>query len=466
MEVFMEIFGRMSLLLLLLAATTLSLNTYGVSYAGEDVEAGTTSVNFIANVASYPPDYLSGSMALHALHSVLRTQGISGTYNELVGISGSVFKVVYDSTEAFEPLRDACPFDLLQTVAVRSGFPDAHWETGLTGDDLRVIIKQEIDAGRPLVSPFLKPDAYHGFNIITGYDYDENQFRVQGAFDRRRSYRVPIPESWDGPTMSPVGWATNPVFVLGEASEDSATMGDVYADMADQAVEMLRGGPLAYGTHEGEDLYMAGPGPHQARYGLPAYDLLIWDVEHGDIVRRSPDGDMLNFGLLWRIDAMVGLLEHDRRRGPEFASVLRGVLSQQQSTAFYDLVVNFKRAADEAAELRDLFWHQVPDTLEDPESVLEYADNNSALVFALPDREGLAADLKSMGREVYESLWGWVMVEDAPRKRLGAKMKVISLRSRDIKCLDLMERLAVGISSRTGRRWPPRKWQPTRLKQE
>lgn len=459
-------FVKVSRLLIWPVALILTGTLCGVCHGRDEAGGEILKANLITNVRSYPLDHLSGSMALHALHSVLTAQGASGTYEELVGISGAVFRVVYDSTEAFEPLRDACPFDLLRTAAVRSGFPDAHWETGLTGEDLRQIVKHEIDSGRPLVSPFLKTEDYHGFNIITGYDYERNQFNVQGAFERRRAYSVPIPETWDGPTVSPAGWATNPVFVLGEAADDSAMMVDVYGDITAQGIELLRGGTLVYGLSEGEALYMAGPGPHEARYGVPAYDILARDVEQRDIVITHPDREELNFGLIWRVDAMVGLLEHDRMGGPEFAAVLRGVLSQQEAALLYELVVGFNRIAVDAAELRSLFRHEIPDTLADPRAVLEYADRSNALVFVLPDREGLAASLREMGRNVYESPWGWVMVEDSPGKRLEAKMKVISIRSRDLKCLGLMERVAEGIRSANERKWPPRKWRPSRLKQE
>jgi len=456
---------RISRLFAWFVAIVLSCGLCGLGHGGEEAGQGALTANMIPSVGSYPRDDLSGSMALHALHSVLRTQGISGTYSELIGISGSVFKVVYDSSDAFEPLRDTCPFDLLRTAAARSGFADAHWETELTGEALKQIVKREIDTGRPLVSPFLKPDDHHGFNIITGYDYKQNHFKIQGPFNRRRPQTIPIPEKWDGPTLSPKGWAVNPVFVLGEASYDSAAMGDVYADMADQAIELLRGGKVSYGSAEGEAQYMARPGPHQASYGLPAYDILVWDVEYSDITVAGEGGPSLNFAFLWRIDALVGLLEHDRMRGPEFASLLTGVVSQRQASAQNQLEINFQRTAEDAAALRDLFWHEVPDSLNDPAAVLEYTEGKDAIVFALTSRDGLAASLRDMGRDIYECPWGWVMVEDSPAKRLQAKMKVISIRSRDLKCLDIMETMADEIGRMHHRRWPPSKWRPRRLRQ-
>ena len=163
---------------------------------------------------------------------------------------------------------------------------------------------------------------------------------------------------------------------------------------------------------------------------------------------------------------MVGLLKHDRTRGPEFASILRGVVSQQRAVALHELVTNFARSAEDAAALRDMFWHEIPDTLTQVQAIVEYADRSDALVFALPDEDGMAAGLRAMGRNVHECLWGWVMVEDSPTKRIQAKMKVISLRSRDLKCLEIMEIMAEDIKSMGERKWPPRKWRPKRLKEK
>jgi hypothetical protein len=454
--------GRISRLLPWLVAFTLSCGLCGLCRGAEEPPDEALTANALPGVAPFDLDYLSGSMALHALHSVLTSQGYSGPYSELVGISGSPFKVVYDSSDAFEPLRDACPFDLLRTAAVRIGFPDAHWETGHAKEALKQIVKHEIDAGRALVAPFLKPDAYHGFNVITGYDFDLDQFKVQGAFDRRRPYSIPIPDSWDGPTLSPAGWATNPVFVLGEAWEDSAAMAEIYVDMADQGIDLLEGGILLYGLVEGEARYMAEAGLHEAHYGIPAYDVMAWDVVRADIAIGRAGRDSLNFAFLWRVDAMVGLLEHDRMGGGGFASLLRGELSQRKAAALHELVVNFQKTAEDAAALRSLFWHEVPDTLADPLAVGEYADGKDAIVFALPDRQGLAEALRDMGRDVYRCPWGWAMVEDSREKRIQAKMKVIGMRARDRECLDLMREIAEDLRASNERQWPQRKWRPRR----
>jgi hypothetical protein len=372
-------------------------------------------------------------------------------------VSGTVFKFVYDSTEAYEPLRDAFPFDLLQTAAARNGFPGAHWETGLTHEEAKDLIKREIDSGRPLISPFLKPDAYHGLNIITGYDYEEGVLLIQGAFGTRRSATVPLPEAWDGPTVSPAGWATNPLFVMGEAFDDTSDARSVYTGLVEEAIALLKGGRLEYGNHEGEWQYMRRPGPHRAWYGLPAYEVLAADIANGELVVDRGTGRGLDFGLIWRLDAMVGLLEHDRKHGSQFASLFRAQLPERQSWLAFELLKNLERTAEDAAELRDLFWHKMPADVTEPDDVLEYLDGSDAMVFAIPERAGLADGLRSRGREVYETVWGKVVVEDSPKRRLEAKLKTVSILSRERESLRLLERIAEQLSSRYDMEWPARK---------
>jgi hypothetical protein len=381
-------------------------------------------------------------------------------------MSGAVFKFVYDSTEAYEPLRDTCPFDLLEKAAARNWFPHARWETDLTLEEAKRIIKREIDAGRPLISPFLLTEKYHGLNIITGYDYDQGILLVQGAIHKRRAETIPLPDGWDGPTVSPAGWASNPLFVLGEAEEDSTATRAIYRDLVAEGLMLLEGGRLEYGRHPGEAVYMLEPGPHEAWFGLPAYEVLAADVADKPLVVEGPDGKVLNFGLVWRIDAMVGLLEHDRTYGPQLTSVLRGFLSEKQAWVLYELSDNFERTADEAAGLRDLFWHEIPDSITAPDDVLKYVGASPAMVFRLPRRMGVADSLRKRGLDVFETLWGKALVEDAPERRVEAKMRAIRIMSRERESMGLLEAIARFIKSKPDMEWPPRRWQPKRMKQD
>jgi hypothetical protein len=192
----------------------------------------------------------------------------------------------------------------------------------------------------------------------------------------------------------------------------------------------------------------------------------VADVADADLVVSRTDGQVINFGLIWRIDAMVGLLEHDRTYGAQFVSMLRGFVADKQSWALHELVSNFERTRDDAARLRNIFWHEIPDSLTDPEDVLAYVDTTMAMVFKLPDSEELKEELQSLDREVYECPWGMVIVEDSPTRRLEAKLLAIGIMSRERESLGLAEQVMEFVETRKDPKWPPRGWKPGRLRQK
>jgi hypothetical protein len=396
--------------------------------------------NRIDGVESFPLDYDSGAMSVHALRSALKAYGVTSSYERLVGRSMAAFKFVYDSTEAYEPLRDLYPVDGLATAARAMGFGNAHWEINKPIAEVKKLIKDEIDRGHPLIAPFLLPDAYHGFFVITGYDLERNIIYLQGAFGANSSDRtVPIPDEWDGPTVSPLGWATNPVFVIGPmpvsrsaGAEDLVLQG---------AVDLFKGGKLAYGEHPGEGRYIRTPGVHEAVYGLAAYEVLSRDVENEELVFDSGKEARLNFGFIWRIDSQVGQLEHDRRAG---WYALGDVSIRPDSDAgllLRQVVTNFTRASEDASSLRDVFWHEIPDTIGTAEEVEAYVNHTCSIVFKLPDDEHVRDDLYKAGRETFETPWGWLVVDDSSEKRKAAKMLVRSIEARDKNSLNLMEEI-------------------------
>ena len=206
MNSFRGLRGRLSISLILLL-----LASFWTVQAAAETGSGPGGRKVIEGVGGFPLDRDSGSMCLHALLSCLKATGNPSVYYNLVGFSRSAFKFVYDSTEAYEPLRDLYPVDVLRQAAVAEGYPESRWETNKSINTVKSLIKQEIDSGRPVIAPFLRNDAYHGFFVITGYDYEQEIFYLQGALDLDSGYvSVPIPDYWDGPTASPAGWARNP----------------------------------------------------------------------------------------------------------------------------------------------------------------------------------------------------------------------------------------------------------------
>ena len=400
-------------------------------------EVGTHRSNRLHGIGPFPRDYDSGSMAIHALDSSLDAYGVEISYRRLMGLSRGGFKFVYDSAECYEPLRDLYPVDVLQSAAQALGFRRARWELNKPLEEVLAIIKAQIDRGHPVIAPFLKPDAYHGAVIITGYDLDENILYLQGAFEESAGVSVTIPEAWDGPTSSPLGWATNPIFVMGGrmVTEDREIDRSVLTD----AIQLLRGGSLPYGEHSGEIRYMADQGPHDAAYGLPAYDLLSYDVEHEPLVREQTGESGVNFGFIWRLDSQIGQLEHDRHAGSYYLRHFSPWLPEEKRLMLTQVASNFEKAAEDARSLREIFWHEIPQDIDSVKKIREYLTRGGSMVFILPENPRLRQDLEGVGIEIFSTPWGWLLIDDSPGKRASAKILVKSIASRDRNSLGLIE---------------------------
>lgn len=406
-------------------------------------EAGAPSegARVLDGVKGFPPDYDSGSMAFYALSSCIEAVRDAAGYYSLVGVSGAAFKFVYDSTEAYEPLRDLYPVDVLPLAAEAKGFPAAHWEINKPIDTVKSLIKREIDGGRPLVAPFLKNDAYHGFFVIAGYDYERNILYLQGALGLDSGYvEVPIPDSWDGPTVSPEGWARNPVFVLGEMGPLVTERGAHERMSVEAGIRLLKGGTLEYGTHPGEHQYMRVPGPHRAHYGLPAYDILAVDVEKSLLLVDGGE-QVLDSGLIWRLNSQLGQLQHDRHRGAAYLRTLSAHLPDEHSLLLKDIMDTFEKVVADVRSLRKVFWDPVPVWCSRPEDVVRYIEQKQSIVFRVPEDDGMLSALDALGYEAHGGPWGPVVVRDSPEKRLRAKMFVISILSREKNSLYLMEQI-------------------------
>jgi hypothetical protein len=386
--------------------------------------------NQVQGVKPFPLDQDSGSMALHALTSCLEAVGAAASYSRLISLSGSGFKFVYDTTEAYEPLRDLFPIDMLKMSAQAVGFPDAHWEMDQPMEAVKAMVRKEIDAGRSVVAPFLKDDAYHGFFVITGYDFERNVFKLQGAFSETSYTEVPIPASWSGPTASPMGWATNPVFVLGDNNPGSVGY-DLDKRMMETGMALLTGGELAYGLTPGEQAYLGSPGPHMARYGIPAYQLLAADVAGRPLVVTREGREVLNFGFIWRLDAQLGQLQQDRGYAATSLSFLSSRVAGGKSLEVQAVAANVGEAADDAADLRKLFWDLVPRRVETARAVADYVRAGRSMIYSLAAREAVVDEVRGLGFKVFESPWGPAIVDDSPAKRLQARVLVKSLEVRD-----------------------------------
>jgi hypothetical protein len=393
----------------------------------------------LTGVAGFQPDYDSGNMGLHALLSCLEFCGENPGYYKVVGLSRSAFKFVYDSTEAYEPLRDLDPADALGAAAGALGFTDCGWVTGLPIDEVKLLIKKEIDDGRPLIAPFFLPDYYNGFYIITGYDFDKGILYLQGGHGRGSGYiSIPFGAPWDGPTLSPAGWAVNPVFVLGEKHAAAAARGKVEREAMVASLDLLRGGTLEYGTSPGETEYVKEPGPHTARYGLPAYEILSSDVGGAPLLVSERGRQAVNTGLLWRLNSQLGMLYHDRFYGLGFLRGLTPLLEPGHNMVLGEVAGNMEGVLEDVRSLRRIFWDILPDTLASAEGALRHVEESGSIVYVVPDRKDIRDRLRREGYETHPTPWGRVVIADAPEKRLAARVLVKRIASREKNSLHLL----------------------------
>lgn len=413
----------------------------------------------INGIQPFALDYDSGSMGLHALHSAILPFFPRSTYPYVLGVSGAAFKFVYDSTEAYEPLRDTSPIDELSLAAHDLGFPDSHWVVDKDIEDVKRIVKSEIDGGRSILVPYIYDQAYYGFFLIVGYDYDRSEFLIQGAFEDGGYRRVKIPDRWYGPTLSPIGWAMNPIFVLGDFASDRRGNEVSSSEILHLAYELFKGGKLDYGMHPSERVYIAGADSCEAWYGLPAFRILARDVEKASLIRETQGISKLNFGFLWRIDAQLGQLAHDRKNGAIFLRMLKGKLLPNVANLVVKIADLFQASAQDAQAIRRFFWDPIPQDQMTKSGIETYVDSSTSMVFALGQDRTLAMQLKDEGYQIYNSPWGFVLIADSPRRRLLAKTAVHSAYVHERMAFRILEQIQ-GLTierSRNQPKMPPRR---------
>jgi hypothetical protein len=393
-------------------------------------------------------------MAIYAFKSSIVKDFPRATYRYLVGLSGAAFKFVYDSLESYEPLRDACPVDILTRASMALGFHEAHWELDQPIEVVKDLIKCEIDSGRPVIAPYLKPDAYHGFCVITGYDYEQNVFYLQGAFSQQgKELAIPVPDGWDGPTASPAGWATNPIFIIGPKTGEHMSSDEIAMSTFTDGVRLMKGGELVYGGHPGEAEYMGKAGPRQALYGLPAFDLLSLDIENEALVKDEGGAPAVNFGLIWRIDAQLGQLEHDRDAAADLLKFLTNSVPAEKSMEVKEAIRDFEQVKEHARGLRSIFWCVVPPDVGGSAAISKYITDSPSMVFRITVDEGVRSDLKANGYGVFKTPWGWVAIHDTHQKRMLAKTALRQIIVRERHQIDRL----TGIMEHVGKRELPKR---------
>jgi hypothetical protein len=416
--------------------------------------------NQVPGVKPFQRDAASGATALRALVSSLEAGGQAVPYSRLAALSGAAFKFVYDTTDAYEPLQDLFPMDVLKSASSVAKFADAHWEMDQPIDKVKAIVKREIDQGHPVVAPFLKPDAYSGFFVIAGYDYAAGLFYLQGAFPDTAYVAVPIPASWSGPTASPMGWASNPIFVTGGRVESQPAGTDLDKNMVAMAIESLKGGSLKYGLTPGEQAYLGAAGgagavggtvptgasggaaeEREAAYGIPAYGLLAQDISGRPLVVATDGVEAVNFAFLWRLDSQLGQLEQDRKYAADALDFLSTRVSDGKSLDVETIADNVDKTVADVRKLRKMFMDQIPYDITTADGLVQYVRASTSIVYSFAGRDRLLEDLRSLGLKAYRSRLGPVVVDDSEAKRMRARLVAKSIEARERATLRMLEEI-------------------------
>jgi hypothetical protein len=110
--------------------------------------------------------------------------------------------------------------------------------------------------------------------------------------------------------------------------------------------------------------------------------------------------------------------------------------------------------SEDARRLRQIFWETVPPEVTTADQALAYSRESTAMVINVGPRGGVADELKSMGKTVFDTAWGSVFIDDTPEKRMGARLLVRALVSREKNSLRMLEDLLPDVDTRVERERP------------
>lgn len=351
----------------------------------------------------------AGCMAMLALEAALATQGDSWPAWWLAGMSGDAFKFVYDPGTVFEPLRDRVPVDVL-TLASRAAGWAGHWCLDVPTRDVPALVRESVQRGCPVITPFLGERWYHGMVLIVGIDPSKRQFllRIARKNDGAGSNyeTIAIPERWDGPVPGAVAWAGTPLFILdGRISPPNECQ--LFDQAFARAAGLHTGAPLPYADHPGAQRYsgppLAGRSAHQGESALRA------------LREDLADGEFIDFGRIWRIDAQLGQLHYDRTNAGRF---LRAAAGQHHAgRLLWEAAQHYEATARIAAQLQAAFWDQRLEQSSDLPGVSAGIGDTSSLVYAVGHLPPVP--LASLGHKVplLEIPWGSAAVVDSPPRR-------------------------------------------------
>ena len=377
-----------------------------------------------------------------SFQEILRHLGTEESEGFLAGISGEAFVFSYKDAQIDEPQREHWPHDIFARAARELGY-SLEWIVEQPSEEVKRIVREQIDQGYPVLTHSLDESSYHGFQIIVGYDFEKEIFYLQTAdrHDHQDYVEAPIPEEWIGAVPGPLFWVHNPLGLIAP---------DPDAGEFDRRQIVLRAMQRAVELWEMESFPFAAPGedkswvPWTGGLDLNEERAPISAAAYAAVERDITRMERLEFPLVWRIDAQFCRLIYIRKDAARFLEEVESLFSSASREEIAAAAALFKEVSEGAADFFSCFWNRDlhADPPEERAALLQRIDASSALVMWLPES---VTEEEMVGRPDFRfsgSPWGNIVIVDTPERRQHAISLLHQLKVKDEKAFGLLRKIA------------------------
>ena len=372
------------------------------------------------------------------LHAALQPLGCDVSEAFLAGISGDAFVFTYLDAAVDEQQRDHWPLDVFAAAAAPLGY-SVEWVTDLSVDEVKALVKREIDAGHPLITHSLDSRT-HFFHIIAGYDLDKGVLLVQGVdrlFGGTEYEEIVIPDGWSGAVPGETFWARNPIGVVSRLADvPGIDRRHVARDALRRAIDLWEQPAFPFGDYweEGDWARWASNLPlheMQQPLGAAAYDAVERDVLNAEEITG---------GMIWRLDEQFVVRKYRHRDAAQFLREVAPAFSAEDGETLETVAARFEEAAKDGDAFYRMFWGHAltEDAAKTAMEARRRMDDAPNLVFGIPDELGDEIFAQWEGCRVMRHPWGRIVILDTPERRAHAAALARALKAHGEESVSLL----------------------------
>lgn len=372
------------------------------------------------------------------LHAALQPLGGDASEAFLAGVSGDAFIFTYLDAAVDEQQRDHWPVDVFAEAAEPFGY-HVEWVTDRPMEEVKAVVKREIDAGRPLLTHSLDSRT-HFFLIITGYDYDRGIFLVQGVdrlFSAAEYGEIAIPDGWTGAVPGETFWARNPIGIVSRVADvEPADRAQLARAALRRAIDLWEQPAFPFSDYweEGDWARWASnlPLPEMEQpLGAAAYDALERDVLNAETITG---------GMIWRLDEQFVVRKYRHLDAARFLREVRPLFSAEDAAVLETVAARFERTAEDGAAFYSMYWGHAltedpPQTPDEARARMDAAPN---LVFGVPDEIDDETFAEWDDCRVMRHPWGRIVIVDTPERRAHAAGLARALKAHGQESIELL----------------------------